>query len=359
MEDVTIGVRPNSFTRRLIEELEKSHKDGDAYVSSWQIHDRLMGRKRRGHLQYTPRFFPLSQDEYPCIRLRPMKQRLDQSSSQASLTGQNKEESIKGVPSLDSSDTTSASSDWFTRERRIIVSINLDDPTKLPPVMQWERWLTEKAPENIKSMRVFFQPEDANQQRNLNTTSATPPDIPTYLDNVYSPGDRFSGRKRDVRLQDQFPIISQAMHKSDSTLLLLSIPIPVFKYLQRNPAYHFVGVIRSQNLLQQKRLSRPPSISLNVQEGLSKASRHWWWYKWYLGFLFSGLIWGFLTLKQLSKPAAMLAALISTILSTVPPLGLLTSEDSFTGPTDVNWFPHTPSFLAPEISFQDAKVAHM
>ena len=345
MEDKTTGVGHNSFTRRLIEELEKSREAREASVSAWQLSERLNGRRIQGELVYTPRFFGLSKAKYPCIELRPMTR--VQSPNQTRPLNL-KLESTSGDTFSDDSLSTISTNDWYTRGRRILVSINLVDWTKLPPVMQWERWLTKDAPENIKSLKLFYQPEAIREPITPEMMTASQSNVPAFLDSTYVAGDRFCDPRKNSKLQTQFPINSEAMYKSDSTLLLLSLPLPIWKYLQHDPAYQFVGVVRSQNLLHRALLSRTPSISEKVEEGLTKASRQWWWYKWYVGFLITvGLGWNLLNIWRLGKSVLLLSALFSTVLGALPPLSLLTFEDSFTDSSDPMWFSGTPSFREP------------
>ena len=327
MEDKTTGVLYNSFTRRLIEELEKSAKAGETSVSAWQLHDRLMGRKSEGDLDYTPRFYGLSRAETPSIELRSHKGSLDHSSNQTGYTNSSGQAMIEDASSY-CSPAASTTNDWYTYDRRILVSINLIDWTKLPPVMQWERWLTEKAPKNIESMKLFFESGTTNQSTMSGTTAITRSDVPAFLDDVYVPGLR--ERRRKTNLQGIFPVSSEAVYNSDSTLLLLSLPLPLWKYLQHDPAYRFVGVIRSPNLLRRPTLSRSPSIPEKVEESLSKANRYWWWYKWYVGFLVSaGLVGSLLNIRHRGKWAVVLWMIFSTVLGALPPLSLMTFEDSF------------------------------
>ena len=342
MEDQTTSVQNNSFTRRLIEELQKSQKDREEYISAWQLHDRLMGRKSEGDLKYTPRFFSFNKGVKPCINLIPMKRSFSHDSSQSHLTPRNRIGSVEDVPSLVSSETASTSNDWFTSDRRILVSINLEDTTKLPPFMQWKHWLTKEAPENIKSMELFLSQAHTHQSRTTSTMPADRPDVLAHIDGTYYPGQRFV---------NQFPITSESVFMSDSTLLLLSLPLPLWKYLQHDPKYRFVGLIRSQNLLHRKRLSRSPSISEKVEEGLSKASQHWWWYKWYLGLLLVGLSWNLLTASHSNMLGVVLPALFSIAMSALPPCGLIAMESSSGGLTYANWSSGTQIRLEPEVFY--------
>ena len=329
MEDKTTGVQYNSFTRRLIQELEKSCKAGEPSITAWQLHERLVGLKSKGDLDYTPRFFGLSGAKSPCIELRPLTNLSDQPSDHIGLPSSDRQ---SDTSSDDSYSTTSSANDWYTHGRRILVSINLVDWTKLPPKMQWERWLKENAPENIKSLKLFFQPDAIREPHTPESTSSAPSNVASFINGVYNPGDRQRNQQTNTpNPPNPFPIESQAMFDSDSTLLLLSLPIPVWKYLQHDPTYRLVGVIRSPNLLHHRSsLSRSPSFSEKVEEGLTKASRHWWWYKWYVGFLISAaLAWNLVNIWRLGKSAMMVLAVFSAVAGALPPLGFMTFEDTY------------------------------
>ena len=69
MEDGTTDVADNSFTRNIIDELRLSVR---ANLTTWKLNKRMFDRRSKGRLEYTPRHFPLSDGDTPCICLRPL-----------------------------------------------------------------------------------------------------------------------------------------------------------------------------------------------------------------------------------------------------------------------------------------------
>ena len=78
--------------------------------------------------------------------------------------------------------------------------------------------------------------------------------------------------KEIIRTENAFP--------SNSMLLLVSIPLPLWDFLPDNPAYSCIGYIRSTN--SPTPLSRTNSMSKEIKDGITSINRQHWWFKWYV-----------------------------------------------------------------------------
>ena len=268
MEDVTTGVDDNSFTRNLIKELKRG---APTNLTTWRFYQRMVERRGKGLLKYTPYHLPLFGADAPSIELRPFREYQERLEVQAnSMT-------VPLTPSLtDFGSTISTEDEMAFMRDRILLSINLKDWTLPPKVEEWQHWLRTEAPANISAISAVFQPE-----KGTDMTFTIPPQDPGSWTKTL-PKISESGRRERV---EEAIIRSEDAFDSHSTLLLVSVPLAIWTYLPHNPAYSFVGFVTSRNRGADGALRRTSSMSELKKFAVEINDRHWW-YKWYLAFAF-------------------------------------------------------------------------
>ena len=268
MEDVTTGVDNNSFTRILIQELTRGARKN---LATWRLYGRLVIRRGKGDLRYTPYHLPFLDADAPTIELRPFREDHELLEIQGNVTP------FLATPGLtDSGSTISTEDETAFMRDRILLSINLKDWTLPPKPSEWLHWLRTGAPDNISAINAVFQPERATD-----TTFTIPPQDPgswtKTLPSLPQPNRREHLEEAIIRTEDAFD--------SHSTLLVVSVPIALWTYLPPNPAYSFVGFITSRNREPEGALRRTSSMSELKKFAVEINDRHWW-YKWYLAVAF-------------------------------------------------------------------------
>ena len=119
------------------------------------------------------------------------------------------------TPILESSDSdskqfsadTTLSVDQSITESLVLLAVRLKDTEQTPKLLSWRHWCYELAPNDI--------------------------------DSVHALG----------RLQIRDLIKLEAQFLSSSSLLLISLPIFIWDRLPNSPAYSFVGLVKSENLV--------------------------------------------------------------------------------------------------------------
>lgn len=144
----------------------------------------------------------------------------------------------------------------------------------------------KNAPSNIQSIIARFQPPTRQRAVDRANDAQNPR---TWAESVHTVED--PGRKERV---DKVMIRSESAFDSHSTLLLVSIPLPLWTFLPDNPAYSFVGLITSRNRLTSRGPSRTNSMSELAKVAVDFDRQHWW-YKWLFGFAFFAVISGFVS----------------------------------------------------------------
>ena len=190
-----MGVGPDSFTSRLIETIQKF---GGKAFTALQLYERLIQDGR--HLT-TPQYHLLGRCERPSV-VRPsiVLERLQLASRNDILeqTTNMFVASVTNRPPQDSQEPLMPSNTEFSLssgEIRVLLTLSLPGNASVPDLQRWNEWL-----------------------------SGVPCDV----------------------LKDEISI--QAAFRSNSTLLLLSMPISVWHRLPDSSAYRFVDFIRSENL---------------------------------------------------------------------------------------------------------------
>ncbi|MCJ1248888.1 hypothetical protein MMC30_006109 [Trapelia coarctata] len=277
MENGTPGVSDNSFTRQLIGELQQRTKKTQ---TTWQLHGRMMIRRGRGQLKRTPCHFPLSDKDASRIELRPLRK----DAAPVLYGAKGNFNSSLGIPDLtDSLSTMSTEDDVLSPEdedlivgNRILLAVNLKDWTKVPLPQDWQRWLRQGAPENIESiiaMHRVYSP-----QRSAGTSFIEPQDPDSWREGLPTvPGHPDPDRPKRL---DEALVWTEGAFDSHSSLLLVSIALPLWTYLPANPAYTFVGFVTSGNRMHSAALSRTNSLSKIKKVAAEFDSQHGW-YKWY------------------------------------------------------------------------------
>lgn len=190
-----MGVGPDSFTSRLIETIEKF--SGKAFTVL-QLYERLIQDER--HLT-TPQYHLLGRCERPSVirpsivlerlQLASRNDILEQPTNTFVASATNRPLQGSQEPLVPSSTELSSS----PGEIRVLLTLSLPGDASVPDLQRWNEWLS---------------------------------DVPC-----------------DVR-KDEISI--QAAFRSNSTLLLLSLPVSVWHRLPDSSAYRFVDFIRSENL---------------------------------------------------------------------------------------------------------------
>lgn len=313
MEDVTTGVHDNSFTRSLIAELRHGAEKG---LTTWELNGRLMARRGRNELAFTPRHFPLGAAAMARIELRPLRSTSRLHPEHDPYGYQGGAGSDLATPSLSESASTIPTEDeamFFGN--RILLSINLRDWTIPPSVEEWFDWLRKDAPRNIESIGARFQPSTGQRAIDKPTGAQNPR---TWAESVPTLEDPF----RQRRLENVM-VRSESAFDSHSTLLLVSIPLPLWTFLPHNPAYSFVGYITSRNRLPGRQLSRVNSMS-ELTKVAAEIDRQHWWYKWLLGLAF------FAVVSVPWRPSLVLSLDFVAIVAIAVPLPLITMVRHFT-----------------------------
>lgn len=206
-ENPTLGVGIRSYTSALIEELQAF---GDRPFTVAMLHARLVTLRWR--LAFTPMYTLLSENNRPSIQLAPLPI---------------VDVSMKGIfdRSLESSERNPAQNTTVntgtnppspfppspsTPETRVLLSVSIARDSYCD-LGQWMTWLTSQTPLGVTNV--------------------------------------------DVRLESAFD--------SHSTLLIVSLPTYAWARLPEKAAYHFVGFIKSGNLL------------FNDQASAYSIIRHW------------------------------------------------------------------------------------
>jgi len=183
------------------------------------------------------------------------------------------------TPSLSESASTFPTQDeamFF--DNRILLSINLRDWIIPPSVEEWSEWLRRGAPKNIESISVRFRrPRGIGRRTDAQSPRPWAESVPTVEDPL-----------RQHRV-DNVIIRSESAFDSQSTLLLVSIPLPLWTFLPHNPAYSFVGYITSRNRLPSRQLNRSNSMS-ELTKVAAEIDRQHWWYKWFLSLAFFAVV---------------------------------------------------------------------
>ena len=271
IEDKTIGVSDLSFTSNLIEELDLAKKDG---IAVWNLHRRMAARRKKNLMRYTPRHVSLSDSVSPSILLCPMTATQSVYPSGSSCSHYNQtSSSAKGTEIIDEE----------IEEERILLDIRLKQNTTPLSVDRWARWLMNLVPEEIKSITPLYKRRDPDNSTYSDVSEPNDPVEgfdPSSLGNPHFPNPNrleqiaevyqnqalgeVPDEDRSVKdLQEKFfadYIRTEAAFKSDSTLLLVSIPLSLFTFLKPNPAYSKIGIIKSPNLMFKPRLTRTNSV---------------------------------------------------------------------------------------------------
>ena len=322
MEDKTTDVDDNSFTSNLIEIL----KEGSTkQLTAWKVSKQLMARRDSNRLVYTPRHFPLSDGDASCIPLYPLSGVLTLT-AQIYPTRRNSSPDLQNAPSLTENASTITDEDDSLIEDRIVISINLKDWTQPPSAKQWLTYLSERVPENLKSIRVSYSPGHKNGSALLPIPSQK--DTMKYVEDLSMLPDL--GRVR--RVEEEL-VRTESAFESNSMLLLVSVPVPLWDFLPDNPAYAFVGYIRSENLAPSSAtLSRKASIPNEIKKELTGLDRRYWWYKWYALVLciIAPLVYWPASINQGFHSLLSFLAFVVTLTSA--PLGLLSLVDAFYPP---------------------------
>ncbi|MCJ1437723.1 hypothetical protein MMC27_007110 [Xylographa pallens] len=322
MEDRTTGVHDNSFTSNLIEIL----KEGSTQqLTAWKVSKRLMARRDINRLLYTPRHFPLSDGDASCIPLFPLNEDLTLT-SQIYHTRRDSSTDLPDTPPLTENASTITDEDDSLIEDRIVISINLKDWTQPPSAKQWLAYLSERVPENLKSIRVSYSPGNKNGSALLPIPSEK--DTMKYIEDLSTLPDL--GRVR--RVEEEL-VRTESAFESNSMLLLVSVPLPVWDFLPDNPAYSFVGYIHSANLAPSSvTLSRKNSIPNEIKNGITELDRRYWWYKWYALVLCISvpLVYWPASINQGFQSLLSFLAFVITL--TAAPFGFLSLVDVFNSP---------------------------
>ncbi|KAI9872366.1 MAG: hypothetical protein M1830_001722 [Pleopsidium flavum] len=171
MEDVTTGVHDNSFTRNLIEELRDGAKNG---LTTWELNGRMMHRRGRNQLFFTPRHFPLLNTNTPSIELCPLRGSFRLHPEEHLHGGPGNLSNKLTTPSLTETSTVSTEDEDSFFRGRILLSISLSDWTIPPTSAEWLEWLRVRAPRNIESVSARFQ--RSGGQGDINRTVVQPQD---------------------------------------------------------------------------------------------------------------------------------------------------------------------------------------
>ena len=244
LETGTPAVSENSFTRQLIEELQHHAKKSRTV---WQLHGEMVGRKGSRQLKRTPIHFSLLREDASRIELRPLRKETAWNPYETQGT----RNALLGIPDLTDTLSTMPTEDNVLAQadvellvgNRIILAITLKDWDKVPSDQDWLRWLREGAPENIASMNAMLR--TCTPQRSTGTSLIKPQNLGSWTEALPTvPGHP------DPDWLAEALVKTEGVFNSHSTLLLVSIALPLWTYLPPNPAYTFVGFVTSGNRMQ-------------------------------------------------------------------------------------------------------------
>ena len=312
MEDGTTGVADNSFTRNIIEELKFGVR---ANLTTWKLNNKMMKRRADGLLEFTPRHFPLSDGGNPCICLRPLAR--DSNPSLEIHVDKSGKSFENGPPTPGLTDSTSLSS--LGSEDRILLSICLKDWAAPPLKEQWLKWIKEQLPDNIKAITASYQPSEEPDSPNQ------PHDRLGYTVDTLQGLTGFQESDRAGRIAKEL-VVTENAFESDSMLLLVSIPLPLWDFLPENPAYSCIGYIRSSDPLTP--LKRTRSMSQEIRNGMNNVNRQHWWFKWYVvgvWVVIPLICWPDLMDKSVKR---LFSFLVLMIFAVATPFGLLSIADN-------------------------------
>ena len=200
-EVTTTGVNDNSFTRNLIEEL-KSLSTSRFNIA--MLHARLMSRYRK-----SGPYMPLTEPWYTYLG--------DAASASAEISPQpsNQMNSTSNDSVLESSDSsskrpsavTTISIDQSMTETLVLLAVRLKETEQTPKLLSWQNWCHDLAPDDVESVHALGK----------------------------------------LKIRDLIKLEAQFL--SNSSLLLVSLPIFIWDRLPCSPAYSFVGFIKSANLV--------------------------------------------------------------------------------------------------------------
>ena len=193
-ENRTLGVCYRSFTSVLIDEL-RAMKQQPFNVTL--LYSRLL--TGRGRLASTPIHASLSDKMQPSIILAPLPKAMPLSSTTDDSLATSSEHPSESRFFPEDSSHTPATSISTLDEPRVLLSLGLSDKEPLN-ISEWVKWLNRESPQAIT-------------------------DVVVQIEGAF---------------------------KSYSTLLLVSIPLPVWDRLPDREAYGFVGFVMSKNLLEFK-----------------------------------------------------------------------------------------------------------
>ena len=322
VEDETTGVHNNSFTSNIIDIL----KDGASKsLTAWQINGLLMERRRNNRLFYTPRHYPLSKGAASCVQLRSMVKctnkgtKLKRNQNHGSFI-----DSPDTPPLTDSATTISDEIDPFGG--RVILTLGLEDPSEPPEKKHWVEWLCKRVPENLRFISLRYQ-NGFQEQRSI-LSPMSPQETLQYIGDLASEADQ----RRQKRVAAEL-VRTESAFDSNSTLLLISIPLPLWTFLPDNPSYAFVGYIRSPNLISLcPSLSRTNSLPEDIKKRIAQLDRQHWWFKWYVVVMWISVpivYWP----DSINKGfKSLLSFLVFAVTLTAIPLGLLSLLDVFDSP---------------------------
>lgn len=186
MEATAEGVSDYSFTRNLIDKLRSFGTD--PFTVS-ELYERLVKAKRR--LRNTPQYIPLTGRDRSSIRIARLRSNSPVIMNNSILSLPSSSSSSNNFPLSSASNSLTSSSTSLNINRRVLLAVSLETDSPLPEVESWKRWLAS--------------------------------DAPTYIQRI------------DVRIEDAYP--------SNSTLVLVSMPISVWCHLPDTTAYRFVSFI--------------------------------------------------------------------------------------------------------------------
>ena len=200
-EVTTTGVNDNSFTRNLIEEL-KSLSTSRFNIA--MLHARLMRRYRKPgpHMLLTePWYTYLGDTALASTEISPQPSNQMSSASKDSVLESSDSSSKR--PSA----VTTISIDQSMTETLVLLAVRLKDTEQTPKLLSWQNWCHDLAPDDVESVHAL-------------------------------------GR---LKIRDLIKL--EAQFFSNSSLLLVSLPIFIWDRLPSSPAYSFVGFIKSANLV--------------------------------------------------------------------------------------------------------------
>lgn len=261
METGTPGVSDNSFTRQLIEELQQC---ANKTTTTPQLYCKSIARRGSHQLKRTPIHFTLVEHDAVRIELRPLRKDVAPSAHGAR---ENPNSSLD-IPDLTESLSTTSTKDKALSlndedpmmKNRILLAINLKDRDKPPSSQDWLRWLRQGAPENIASIEAMYRADSPQRNSGTDIIQAQVPG--SWMESLGPvPGHPDPERPRRVMSAVEAVVRTEGVYDSHSTLLLVSIALPLWTYLPANPAYSFVGLVTSSNRMKGTELGGTDSIS--------------------------------------------------------------------------------------------------